>query len=78
VNNRGPRVQPQPITLPLKQPHLSCQPSRLAEHRAHGLPKGTRVTCPCGKVWASTKRHFNTPSGKRGGICGCGWALVAD
>ena len=55
--------------------HL-CPVLRLAGvTKTHGVPGGTIVECECGKRWKVTKKHVNF-QGRRGAICGCGWALI--
>jgi hypothetical protein len=75
---RGPaRTQGAALGPSAPGPKHQCRPSPLAGRpRAHGTPAGTEVTCPtCGRVWRVTKRHLDY-HGRRGAVCGCGWALV--
>ena len=51
-----------------------CRPTALAGVTAHRAQRGSEVTCPCGRVWRVTKRHW----GPHERVCGCGWALVEE
>lgn len=58
-----------------REPHLNCRPIA-ATGQPHGLRKGFRWTCQCGKVWSVTRKDWTNVDSPDRFVCGCGWEYL--